>query len=94
MTVRRQEQFDPDPCEPPGASVRDWMNENGLSLTEAAQACQMTAGKLLGLLDGQVLITHRIAGQLAHATGTSVQFWINRERNYRQALQNQTNKDL
>lgn len=78
--------FDPDWCVRPGTTLREWRDENGLSIGAAASACRMGMDLYRRIEDGLTEIDPVIAGALKLGTGVSAQFWLNRERHYRDDL--------
>lgn len=81
------EPFDPDWVISPGETLREWMEENGLSLRVTAMCCaQMDPARLRGILDGKRKITTDAAHRLAHGTGIPARLWLNLERAFRQGL--------
>jgi plasmid maintenance system antidote protein VapI len=79
--------FNPDWCVRPGATLREWCEENGLSLQEAAHACRRTRLETFeGVVAGTTKITPAIAGALQAGTGLSAKFWLTLEDIYRAGL--------
>lgn len=56
-----------------------------------AQDINISIEQLEGIINGELEITDEIAEKLSHYCGTK-QFWINREKNYREGLLNENNK--
>jgi len=78
--------FQPDWASPPGDTIADILNENNISLKKFSCRMEYTSAYTRKLLNGRVSITDEIAGNLAHALGTSKTFWMNRESQYREDL--------
>lgn len=80
------ERWNPDWTLAPGATLRDWADENHLPHRVAARACGMWPSLFRGILTGEVPITEPIAEALSHGTGITASFWLNYERRYRADL--------
>lgn len=79
--------FDPDWCIHPGATLRDWREENGLPTKAAATACARMPVEMYERIEaGEQKITDEIAAALAHGTGITASLWRNLERNFRAGL--------
>jgi plasmid maintenance system antidote protein VapI/DNA-binding XRE family transcriptional regulator len=79
--------FDPDWVISPGETLRDWIDENGLTVRSTATVCgRMPVERLARILDGKQPITRKDAAALAHGTGIPAQLWLNLERQFREGL--------
>lgn len=79
--------FDPDWVISPGETLRDWIEENGLTVRSTATVCgRMNVNELQRILDGVRPITPKVAEALAHGTGIPARLWLNLERQFRQGL--------
>jgi hypothetical protein len=84
-------QFTPDWCVPPAALLRDWMDENHLSIRvlAATAAGRARRDETIPLIR-QVLERGELTGQhaavLAAGTGIPVRMWLALEHNYRAGL--------
>lgn len=86
MTMESRETFDRDWTVKPGETLREWIEENGLTVRSTATACaRMSPTRLQGILDGKRL-TEDDAARLAHGTGIPARLWLNLERAYRADL--------
>lgn len=86
-----EHEFTPDWCLAPSAALREWLEENGLSVRTAA-ACaakrpdrDVAAAMIQEVLDRKPL-TQRHAELLHCVTRVSTQFWLKYEHNYRAGL--------
>lgn len=80
--------FDPDWTIAPGETLREWIEENGLSVRSTATACgRMDPDRLQGIIDAQEEITEDDASRLHAGTMIPARLWLNLERRYRQDLQ-------
>ena len=76
--------FNPNWRTPPGGTIKDILDERNISLEEFSY--MMDIIDIDKLISGEMFITPKIAKQLSETLGSSVNFWINRERNYRKPL--------
>lgn len=84
-------EFKPDWCLAPDGLLREWMEENDVSLRSLAAACADDAGVggaealIQEVLDREPLrLVH--ADLLAAGTGISARFWMTYESHYRAGL--------
>jgi plasmid maintenance system antidote protein VapI len=80
------EPWDPDWVISPGETLRDWMEENHLSVRVTAKLCVMEPGELQRVLNAKRRITPTVAAKLAAGTNIPAQLWLNLERVYRDGL--------
>jgi hypothetical protein len=78
--------FDPDWVVHPGATLREWRKEKGLTIAEAALACIMTPERYEGIERGLVAYGQTDAFRLARGTETEESFWVRREQQFRDGL--------
>lgn len=78
--------WDPDWVISPGETLRDWIDENGLTPRVTARLCQMDAHELERILCGQRHVTPKVAAKLAAGTQIPARLWLNLERAYRDGL--------
>jgi HTH-type transcriptional regulator / antitoxin HigA len=79
--------FDPDWVISPGETLRDWIEENGLTVRSTATVCgRMPVEELQRILDGTRRITPTVAAKLAAGTQIPARLWLNLERQFRQGL--------
>jgi HTH-type transcriptional regulator/antitoxin HigA len=75
--------FQPDWFSAPGGTIRDILEERGLSLRDFAKLLGLTQDRAERLLSAKEAITKDIARLLAQKLGGSEKFWMSREENYR-----------
>jgi HTH-type transcriptional regulator/antitoxin HigA len=78
--------FCPDWASAPGDTIADILQERGLSEAEFAQRIGYTLEQARDLLQGRATITIAIARRLARVLGSSVEFWMSRDFQYRQDI--------
>jgi len=76
--------FNPNWRTPPGGTIKDILDERNISLDEFSY--MMNIIDIDKLISGEMFITPKIAKQLSEALGSSVEFWLKREENYRKPL--------
>lgn len=86
MNEQLSRQFSPDWVIPPGTTIADLLEEKGWSQTEFASRIQYTKKHVNLLIQGKAPITEDTAIRLERVLGSTVNFWLNREVLYREAL--------
>ena len=79
-------EFRPDWVSPPGDTVADLLDEQGWSQAEFAERVGYTPKHVNQLIRGKAGITEDTAVRLERVLGSSAQFWLSREAQYREAL--------
>ena len=72
---------------PPGETIKDILKERGISVFTFACKMQMNKKSVRLLLSGVIPIDEEIAIKLSEVLGSTALFWMNREKNYRNAIQ-------
>lgn len=75
--------FDPDWRVAPGETLKEWMSERGLDVSQLAEMANMQKTHVRDVLNGSALMNQSTAGRLEVATGIATQLWLNLEREYR-----------
>lgn len=78
--------FRPDWVSPPGDTIADLLEENGWSQAEFAGRVGYTTKHVNQLINGKASITDETAVRLERVLGSSAQFWLAREAQYRESL--------
>lgn len=68
---------------PPGATIKEQLEDKGISQGEFATKMEMSEESLNRLLDGRARLTSEIATKLESVLGVPAKFWINLETIYR-----------
>lgn len=79
-------QYDPEWISPPGDTIRDAFEERGWDLDRAAAELDMSRGNVDEMLFGIMKIEPGNAKVLARVLGSTEEFWLERERLYRERL--------
>jgi plasmid maintenance system antidote protein VapI len=77
--------FDPDWTMRPGVTLREMLDDSGMSVRVIAKIAGLAPAVIQGVLDGSVPITEPIAERLARAltdNAMTAQFWCNLEAAY------------
>lgn len=78
--------FDPDYVSPPGATLKEIIDDRGISLDDLAEQSGLSCADVAGVLDGKTAITVVIAKGLARALGVPASFWLRREEVYQKGI--------
>jgi plasmid maintenance system antidote protein VapI len=76
--------FNPDWVSPPGDTMRDIMEERGISPASFARLMRMTRAQADQLLYGNMAIDQWLAVKLQLVLGSTAGFWLTREKQYRE----------
>lgn len=71
---------------PPGATIREQLNERGMSQKEFAARMDMSEKHISRLINGEVQLTPEVAIRLEMVLGVPAKFWNNLETIYREKL--------
>jgi HTH-type transcriptional regulator/antitoxin HigA len=76
--------FRPDWVSAPGDTISDLLRNRNMTLSEFAVQMSQTLEDTKGLLQGRLTITLSIARRLQRVLGSSVEFWMSRDVQYRE----------
>lgn len=85
-TVLRQ--FRPDWASPPGDTIKDCLEVKGMSKEDFATAMGLTNNEVDQLLEGRMRVKSILAEKLASTLGSTLAFWLRRDRDFVYAAQN------
>ena len=85
--------FTPQWVSPPGDTIQDVIEERDWNLDQLSEALGYSPQFINQLLNGEAIITKDIALNLARVIGSTSEFWLNREAQYRFQLTNQKYQD-
>lgn len=71
---------------PPGATIREQLNNRGMSQKELAVRMDMSEKHISKLINGDVQLTPDVAVRLEMVLGVPAKFWNNLEAIYREKL--------
>lgn len=71
---------------PPGATIKEQLNDKGMSQKEFAARMDMTEKHISKLINGEVQLTPDVAVRLEIVLGVPAKFWNNLEAGYREKL--------
>ena len=78
--------FTPDWVSPPGDTIADLLEERQWTQQQLAQYLECNNKYISQLIEGKASIDETIALKLAQVLGSTAQFWLNRETDYRSEL--------
>lgn len=81
------DEFQPDWASPPGETISALLRQQHLSVDEFASRIGKSSETVASLLEGRRKLTPTTARLLHEAIGGSVDFWLARERQYREDLE-------
>lgn len=84
--------FNPDWYSPPGSTINEILQEKNISIFAFAESIDNSTDFISRLFDGKVSIDYNLAEKLSFTLGASVDFWVNREQQYRESLANLNSK--
>lgn len=71
---------------PPGSTLLDFIDEQGITLSQFADQMDCTVPFLKSLFKGSTIIDPNLANILGDVTGVPSKFWLTREEQYRENL--------
>ncbi len=86
MIDSRPNEYQPDRVTPPGDTLRDLLDETGLSQAELATRMGRPKKTVSEIVNGKAAITTETALQLEMVLGIPADFWNSREQQYREYL--------
>lgn len=81
-----QNQYTPDYVSPPGETLQELLEEQGMSQAELAERTGRPKKTINEIINGKAAITPETALQLERVLNIPASFWNNREQQYREAL--------
>lgn len=86
-----QNQYNPDHVSPPGETLKEILEERGLTVKELAGRIALfeqsiIEQSLLRIIENKAPIDSEMALRLKLVLGIETSFWSNRERHYREAI--------
>ncbi len=85
MTVS-ENKFSPDWISPTGDTIADMLDEKGWTKKEFASQVGKSLYQIEMIINGTSVISEETASRLETVLGGSKEFWLNREHQYRKAL--------
>lgn len=86
--------FSPDWVSPPGDTILDFLEERGWKQTDLAKRTGYTTKHISQLINGKAPITDETAIKLERVVGSTAQFWLSREVQYREGLVRIAERDM
>ena len=79
-------EYDPDFAVPPGETLRETIDELGMTQKDLAIRTELTPQTIIRILSGEQPITYETAAKLEMVTGVPARMWNNLEMQYREQL--------
>ena len=79
---------------PPGATIRDLLQERGVTAEDLAPRIGLDPRRMQDLLDGSLLLGKKLSRRLAYQLGSTPEFWLQRESNYRSSINTVINNSV
>lgn len=89
MGARSTNQYTPDFVSPPGETLKEILEERGISQAELAERLGHTPKMINEIIKGKAPILEETALRLENVLDVPARFWNNRERNYGEYLAKQ-----
>ena len=70
----------------PGYYIREIIDDRNMTQKEFAHRLEVTEKNLSDLINGKALVSNRIASRLSNMLGTSVEVWLNLQKDYDSAV--------
>jgi len=70
----------------PGETLLETLQEKGISQTEFAERCGIPTKTINEIVKGKTMITTKSALQFERVLGIPSNFWVSRERHYREYI--------
>ena len=86
MAAKQTYRFEPDYAIPPGATLEETMQAQGMSQQELAERTGLSVQTLNRIFKGDQPITYETANRLEYVTPYPASFWNNLEAQYREKL--------
>jgi len=81
-----ENEYNPNSVSPPGGTIRDILDERGISQAELAERMGRSEKFVSNLVHGEAPLTQETALQLERVLNVPAHFWNSREQQYREAL--------
>lgn len=79
--------FRPNWASPPGETIRTVLHNKGVSIDSFRHEIGLDESQVAALLAGVLPVTPALAKGLAESVGSTAQFWLERQRQYRDSLE-------
>lgn len=86
MSSQLSNEYSPDLVSPPGETIRETLEEYGMSQAELADRMGRPKKTVNEIIKGKAAISPDTAIQLERVLGAPARFWLNREQHYRESL--------
>ena len=84
--IQMKNEFNSNWTTPPGSSILDIIEERDLNEKKIAEYLSLNSKEFKSLINGILLIDNKLAKLLADCFGPNINFWIRREKQYREDI--------
>lgn len=88
-----ENEYTPKTVTPPGATIKDILEERDMSQSELAERMGRSEKFISNLINGEATLSQKVALELERVLNVPAHFWNNREQQYREALAQQEEYD-
>lgn len=81
-----ENEYTPTTVTPPGGTIKDLLDEQGMTQAELAERMGRSTKFISNLVNGEATLSQKVALELERVLNVPVHFWNNREQQYREAL--------
>jgi HTH-type transcriptional regulator / antitoxin HigA len=93
MHDRQKNEYTPERASPPGETLAEILDDRGMSQAELAERMGRPKKTINEIIQAKAALTSETALQLERVLGVPASFWSNLERNYRDSLARQAERD-
>lgn len=79
-------EYKPDFVSPPGETIEDILKERGWSVSKLSSISSLSTTYIKNLIKGKARINREVADIISLALGSTPEFWLERERQYREHI--------
>ncbi|NBC15766.1 MAG: helix-turn-helix domain-containing protein [Bacteroidetes bacterium] len=88
-----QNEYAPATVTPPGGTLRDLLDEQGMSQAELAERMGRSTKFISNLVNGKAPLSQDVALELERVLGVPARFWNRREQQYRESMARQAERN-
>lgn len=86
MGKTAENEYTPTTVTPPGGTIKDILDEQGMTQAELAERMGRSEKFISNLINGEATLSQTVALELERVLNVPAHFWNNREQQYREAL--------
>lgn len=89
-----ENEYNPSSVSAPGETLKDILEERGITQSQLSNQISCSDEDLTLVLDGKAPITPNLASDLERVLGTPAQFWLARDRRFKEWLTHERLKEV